>query len=97
MPAKCWFAGLVFACLALGLPTRQAMAYDPPAPSLPLLRGVDLTTATPLDENYRLQFVACDEGVTGVGPKDHFRGHRLRLAGRPDSKQYICAPAIRAM
>lgn len=68
------------------------MAYDPPAASRPLLASVDFTAATPLDEGYRLQFVACDRGITGVGRKDHFNGHNLRLPNRPESRQYyLCS------
>jgi hypothetical protein len=92
MSAKRWFGALVLRCLAMGLPISQAMAYDPPASSQPMLNSVDFTAVAPLDEGYRLQFGACDRGIAGVGQKDHFRGHNLRLAGRPESKQYyLCS------
>lgn len=68
------------------------MAYDPPAAARPLLKGADLPSAKPLDEDYRLQFAACDQGLAGIGPKDHFRGHSLRLPGKPEANQYyLCS------
>jgi hypothetical protein len=92
MPVNHWLAALGFGCLAMALPPGQALAYDPPASSKPLLKGVDFTAAGALDEEYRLQFVACDRGMAGVGPKDHFRGKKLRLAGKPEKKQYyLCS------
>jgi len=70
----------------------QAQSYQPPEESKPLLGGADLPSATPLDEAYRLQFAACDKGITGVGAKDHFNGHDLRLRNTPESRQYyLCS------
>ena len=92
MLAARWIIGLALGCLGHGLMVGQAMAYDPPPASQPLLNQVDLPAATPLDEDYRLQFVACDRGLNGVGRKDHFRGHSLWVPGKPPSKQYyLCS------
>jgi hypothetical protein len=92
MSVNRWFGGLALQCLALVMPGSQAMAYDPPASSRPLMNGVDFSAATPLNEDYRLQFGACDRGIAGVGQKDHFKGHNLRLPNRPESKQfYLCS------
>lgn len=92
MSAKGWFAAASFAFLTMASALDPASAYDPPASSQPLLRAVDFSAAAPLDEDYRLQFAACDRGVAGVGAKDSFRGHSLRLPGKPESQQYyLCS------
>jgi hypothetical protein len=78
-----------FACI---LTSGHALSYEPPETSKPLLAAVDFAQATALDENYRSQFQACDNGVAGIGAKDHFRGKSLILPGKPQSKQYyLCS------
>lgn len=92
MSARHWFAAASLACVAFASAMGEADAYEPPALSRPLLGAVDFSAAAPLDEDYRRQFVACDRGLAGVGAKDHFRGHSLRLPGRPEAKQYyLCS------
>ena len=65
---------LVLALLTMQAPS--ASSYDPPPASSALLRGIDFTSATPLDEDYRREFQGCD-GVLGAARKDRFRGFRL--------------------
>lgn len=79
----------MFASLAAGAPF--AGAYTAPEASQRLL-AEHLAESRPLNEDYRLQLVACDRGVQGVGAKDHFRGHSLRLRNTPENRQYyLCS------
>jgi hypothetical protein len=54
-------AGLILLIALNGAPrgARQA-AYTPPQASADVLRGVDFSTARPLDETYRAEFDRCD-------------------------------------
>jgi len=90
MPIRALDFGRLLAALALATLASQARAYDPPAKSADLLKGVDFSNAVPLDEPYRLEFVACDGGNAGQGEKDHFLGFNLKLPN--ESRQlYLCS------
>lgn len=92
MSGKPWAIASIFGTVLVWQSAGPAAAYDPPAASAPLLRGVDFAASAPLDEGYRQQFVACDRGLPGIGTKDHFRGHSLRIPGRPEARQfYLCS------
>jgi hypothetical protein len=69
-----------------------ADAHAPPEKSAALMSGIDFAAATPLNEDYRMQFVACDgDAPDGVG-KDMFRGHSMRREGRSENQQYyLCS------
>jgi hypothetical protein len=79
----------LFSSLAARAPFAEA--YTAPEASQHLLAG-HLAESQPLNEDYRLQFVACDSGVRGIGAKDHFHGHSLRLRRTLEDRQYyLCS------
>lgn len=92
MTAWRWLTAVVLGCVTAGCLTSLASAYDPPASSMALLNNVDFASAVPLDERYRLEFVACDKGLAHIGRRDWFMSVDLRLPGRPEPKQfYLCS------
>lgn len=78
--------------LALAALASHAFAAEPPASSAGRLQAIDFSAAAPLDETYRLEFVACDGGAAGQGAKDHFLDFNLKLPNTPDNRQYyLCS------
>ncbi|HEV7317330.1 MAG TPA: hypothetical protein VGO04_01800 [Ensifer sp.] len=78
--------------LSVALLIGQAHAAEPPASSAALLNAIDFPAAAPLDEPYRLEFVACDGETAGVGRKDHFLGFSMKLPNTPSDRQYyLCS------
>lgn len=66
-----WLLSAVLYAVVIGISSASAAdAYAPPTTSRDLLKDIDFSKATPLDENYRAEFKRCDE-------HDEFRGHKL--------------------
>ncbi len=83
-----FLCGLLFVLASAG----HAAEYRPPVVSQQLLRAVNFSSAVDVDTGYHRQFTACDLGLSGVGLKDHFRGHSLKRRGVPDAQQYyLCS------
>jgi hypothetical protein len=75
----------------LSLSNSLSQTYSPPQNSASLTANLRFADATPLDEDYRRQFVNCD-GNGPSGLKDHFRGNSLVIPGQPPNKQYyLCS------
>ncbi len=81
----------VLVTLGIAVLAFHAYAAEPPASSADVLKAVEFSAATPLDESYRGEFVGCD-GAAGASRKDKFLGFNLRLPGVAESKQYyLCS------
>jgi hypothetical protein len=93
MEILCRFGLRVMTALLAGqMSCANAQTYNPPAASAPLLTGIDFSAASPVDEAYLREFIACDGNMTGAVGKDKFRSVNLRLPNRPEAKQYyLCS------
>lgn len=73
--------------LAFGATSLEAVAYDPPPLSKPLLTAIDFGKASEHDANYRKAFRRCDGELGGGAGKNTFDGVTLK-------PPYLCADAV---